>query len=136
MRRSVLINGAWAAGKDYPLRFEVAYDPNFRIERMDFTIDPQLADSPRYQLGILRAEIENQNGLERNGHEIAPFLVSDFWLSKLSCDKSRVYVSRELASIRSQARTCEARKNGHQLDFNGSRIGALIRPCQRAAETA
>ena len=70
MRRSILINRAWAAGEDYPLGFEVAYGFGLRIERVDFAIDPQFADSPRNQLSILRAEIENQNGLERNGHDV------------------------------------------------------------------
>src|SRR5262245_30300839 len=91
MRGSVFIDGVRPAGEYYPLRIERAYFLYFRAEWMDFAVDAQLANPPRYQLTVLRAEIEYQDGLERFGHEIAP-----------SCDllnlteypgKRRVYVS-------------------------------------------
>src|SRR5215510_14437451 len=91
MRGSVFINGARPAGEYYPLRIELAYFLYFHAEWMDFAVDAQLTNPPRYQLTVLRAEIEYQDGLERFGHEIAP-----------SCDllnftespvKRRVYVS-------------------------------------------
>src|SRR5215510_2615796 len=69
---SVFINGARPAGEYYPLRIELAYFLYFRAEWMDFAIDAQLTNPPRYQLSVLRPEIEYQDGLERFGHEIAP----------------------------------------------------------------
>jgi hypothetical protein len=88
MRRAVFVDRAWPAREDYCFGFEVADGDDFRVERMDFTIDSQFANASRYQLSVLRAEIEYQDGLERNGHEIAPFsLPTDFWLSKMSGDR-------------------------------------------------
>ena len=39
-----------------------------RVERNDLGVDRQLAQATRDELGVLRAEIENENGLMRHGH--------------------------------------------------------------------
>src|SRR5262245_3774940 len=72
MRGSVFIDGARPTGEYYPLRIERAYFLYFHAEWMDFAIDAKLANPPRYQLTVLRAEIDYQDGLERFGHEMAP----------------------------------------------------------------
>src|SRR5215510_13901537 len=91
MRRPVFIDGVRPAGAYYPLRLQRAYFLYFRAEWMDFAVDAQLANPPRYQLGVLRAEIEYQDGLERFGHEIAPSY--DLLNLTESPNKRRVYVS-------------------------------------------
>jgi hypothetical protein len=68
----VFIDGTRPAGEYYPLRSQFAYFLYILAEWMNFAIDAQFTNPPRYQLGVLRAEIEYQDGLERFGHEIAP----------------------------------------------------------------
>src|SRR5215813_14287154 len=91
MRGAVFIDGVRPAGEYYPLRIDFAYFLYSHIEWMDFAVDAQLTNSPRYQLGVLRAEIEYQDGLERFGHEIAPSC--DLLNLTESPNKRRVYVS-------------------------------------------
>jgi hypothetical protein len=38
-----------------------------RIERNDFGVDRQLAQAPRDQLGVLRSEVQNEDGLMHGG---------------------------------------------------------------------
>src|SRR5262249_20520677 len=100
MWRPALVNRAWSTGENYPFGIKLANLFYLCIEWMNFTVDAQLTNSPRDQLGVLRAEIKYQDGLERFGQEIAPFLLS--WSLKLiEClGKRRVYVSKRAPTMR------------------------------------
>src|SRR5262249_14072670 len=100
MWRSAVVYGAWSAGENYPFGTELANLLYLSVEWMNFTIDAQLANSPRYQLGVLRAEIEYQDGLKRFGQEIASFLLYCS-LNLTGCPgKRRVYVSERAPTMR------------------------------------
>src|SRR5438094_608821 len=56
-----VVNARGPAGKDDPLRFCCGDFSSRRVEANNFRINLTLTDSPRYDLGVLRAEIEDEN---------------------------------------------------------------------------
>src|SRR5207245_10751741 len=56
-----VVNARGPAGKDDPLRFCCGGFSNRRVEANNFRINLTLTDSPRYDLRVLRAEIEDEN---------------------------------------------------------------------------
>jgi hypothetical protein len=63
MRRAVLVNAAWPARQDEPDRCPGLDCRERRVERENLAVDRQLAQAPRNQLGKLRTEIQDEDGL-------------------------------------------------------------------------
>ena len=65
VRRAVYIDAARPARQDDADRPSRPQRADGGVERQDFAIDRELAEASRDQLGELRSEIENENGLMR-----------------------------------------------------------------------
>ncbi len=59
--RAMQRGGLWATGKDDALRTERGNLGGIVVPGPDFAVDPDLADTPRNQLGVLRAEVEDED---------------------------------------------------------------------------
>ena len=61
LRGAFVVNTGWAAGKDNPVRFCRCDFSGWCVEADNFRINLTLADSPGYDLRVLRAKIEDEN---------------------------------------------------------------------------
>ena len=65
-RRLAICYGLRTAGEDNPLGSELPDKIFRRIKWMNLTVDPTLAHTSGYELGILRAEVNDQQPLIMN----------------------------------------------------------------------
>ena len=61
MRRAFVVNAGWSARKDQPIGFDCCDFSRGRIEMNNLRIHLTFAYSPRYDLRVLRAKIEDEN---------------------------------------------------------------------------
>src|SRR5262249_11904323 len=69
-RRARVLHRGRAAGEDDSPRRERAYLRGGKVGRLNFTINSQLADPPGNELGVLAAEVEDQNLLGVDVHRL------------------------------------------------------------------
>ena len=64
--RVLIINRIWPAGKHDAARVQAVHFRKRRERGFDFGINAQLAQTPRDELRVLRAEVENENEVVRS----------------------------------------------------------------------
>lgn len=64
-------DGSWAAGENDATGAKVADDFDAGVKWHDFAIDPGFADAPRDELGVLAAEVEDEDFIGINGAHIS-----------------------------------------------------------------
>src|SRR5262245_59469643 len=60
-RRTAVIHRGWTARQDDPARHELADEPDGNVVGMKLAVDVRLAHATRDQLGVLSAEIEDED---------------------------------------------------------------------------
>ena len=65
-RRPTFRHGFRAAGQDCPLRRETADGIVAEVERVDLAVDALLAHAAGYELGVLRAEVDDQDAVAKS----------------------------------------------------------------------
>src|SRR6185369_1404156 len=97
-RRSRVEHALRAAGKHDALRIERADELVADVERVDLAVDVRLAQPPGDQLGVLRAEIENEDlRMRRSDHWCAQSAASLAAIGNRQTSVGRMDIARRRA---------------------------------------